>query len=166
MKTIPVQDSRMYSLMELYDMQTNFFHSVLDGISDDDAHSRLDTKANHIAWLAGSLVQQRFELANDINGEKLEQRANELFKDNQGIKEGEKYPSLAQYREDWDRITPILREALLNADAGKLDTKIEMPGMEMILFELVYFIIYREANHIGQMALWRRLLGYEPMKYM
>lgn len=48
--------SRMQSLLFLYDMQTPFFAKVIVDISDEDAHNRLQTKANHIAWLAGSLV--------------------------------------------------------------------------------------------------------------
>jgi hypothetical protein len=56
-----------------------FFQTFIDGISDDDRHNRLDTKANHIAWLAGSLVQQRFEIAQAF-GSDLAARLNELFK--------------------------------------------------------------------------------------
>jgi hypothetical protein len=36
----------------------------------------------------------------------------------------------------------------------------------MSLYELITFSIYREANIIGQIALWRRLLGYPGMRYM
>jgi hypothetical protein len=41
-----------------------------------------------------------------------------------------------------------------------------MEGFKMAHFDLITFIIYREANIIGQIALWRRLLGKEAMKYM
>jgi hypothetical protein len=41
-----------------------------------------------------------------------------------------------------------------------------MPGDSMRFYELVSFMTYREANCIGQIALWRRLLGYDAMKYM
>ena len=30
-------------------------------------------------------------------------------------------------------------------------------------FDFITFMCYREANCIGQIALWRRLLGYEAM---
>lgn len=161
------KSSRMATIPALYDMQTTFFISALDGISDKDAHSRLGTKANHIAWLAGSLVQQRYELANDLAGEKkYNQQASDLFKDNQGIKDGVTYPSLDQFRKDWKEISPVLRELLINADDERLDKNIDMPGMEFPLFDMITFVSYREANCIGQIALWRRLLGYEAMKYM
>lgn len=169
METTTVTSSRISSLLALYDMHSTFFNSVLEGISDTDAHNRLDTKANHVAWLAGSLVQQRYEMANELDfsgNTNLMQAAHELFKDNQGIKDGVAYPSLAQYKEEWEKVTPVLRSMLMATDDDMLDSIFEMPEMKMTYFELVSFSIYREANCIGQIALWRRLLGYAPMKYM
>ena len=161
-----IVSNRMFSLLILFDMQTNFFHSVLDSISDEDAHNRLQTKANHIAWLAGSLVQQRFEMANFL-GIDEKQEAHVFFDNNQGIKDDVSYPSLLQFKKDWDVITPELRESYINVTDQKLDSEFEMmPGMKMKIYDLITFVIYREANCIGQIALWRRLLGYEAMKYM
>lgn len=162
-----VKDSRMYSLIVLYDMHTDYFAKVIEGISDKDAHNRMNTKANHVAWLAGSLVQERFETAKEFGIDK-KQSANELFKDHQGIKDNETYPPLTQFKKDWEMISPLLRNAFVNASAAKLDSIFVMPGEDfsMPYFELFAFMMYREANCIGQIALYRRLLGYEAMKYM
>ncbi|MEX2593830.1 MAG: DinB family protein [Anditalea sp.] len=141
---------------------------MLDGVSDKDAHNRLGTKANHVAWLTGSLVQQRHELANALGSDQKhhKQEANELFKENKGIQDGITYPSLITFKQDWDNITPVLRDALVHVSDEKLDSTFEiMPGMTMSFFDLITFITYREANCIGQIALYRRLLGYEAMKY-
>lgn len=166
MKTLSVNDSRMYSLIVLYDMHTKYFKNALEGVSDTDAHNRLNTKANHIAWLTGSLVQQRFELGHAL-GLNLKQSAEELFRNNKGIQDGLTYPSLQTFLNDWEIISPVLREALITTSAQKLDASFEMmPEMKMTYYDLITFIIYREANCIGQIALWRRLLGYEAMKYM
>ena len=165
METKPLSN-RMYSLIILYDMHTTYFTNVIEGISDKDTHNRLHTKANHIAWLTGSLVEQRYEIANEL-GSDSKQAAHELFKDNKGIQDNISYPSLTEFKKDWDTISPLLREAFLIISDAKLDESFEMmPGMKMTYFELITFIIYREANIIGQIALWRRLLGYEAMKYM
>ncbi len=165
MQTTPASN-RMFSFLVLYDMQSDFFHKALDGIKDEDRHNRLNTKANHIAWLSGSLVEQRFELANML-GVEGKQRAHDLFVHNKGIQDGIDYPPLDQFKKDWDSITPKLKEALQTVSDEKLDERFEMmPGFKMTYFELVSFVIYREANCIGQIALWRRLLGYEAMKYM
>lgn len=162
---IQTVSTKMYALLVLYDMQSLFFTKVVDGITDTDAHNRLDTKANHIAWLTGSLVQERYELAGAL-GSGLQQSAYELFKDHKGIQDDLTYPSLAEFKRDWERITPVLRDLLKNVTDERLAQPFAMPGGEMPFYDLVAFITYREANCIGQIALWRRLLGYEAMKYM
>jgi hypothetical protein len=156
--------NRMISLIVLYDMHTGFFAKVIDGISDKDAHNRLNTKANHIAWLTGSLVQERYEMANTL-GNNIKGTSLELFKDHKGIQDGITYPSLAEFRKDWETISPVLRNPLVKITDEKLDSPFTMPGETMTHFDLIAFITYREANCIGQIALWRRLLGFEPMKY-
>ncbi|MEO6731102.1 MAG: DinB family protein [Ferruginibacter sp.] len=156
--------TRMQSHMVLYEMHTSYFSRAIDGISDDDAHNRLNTKANHIAWLTGSLVQQRFELANML-GIDQKQSAFDLFKENKGIQDGVRYPSLSSFKKDWEIISPLLEDAFINVTDERLDEPFEMPGMKMSFYELVSFMIYREASCIGQIALWRRLLGYPALKY-
>jgi hypothetical protein len=167
---IKTVSSRLTSLVVLYDMQTDFFSFVLEGISDSDAHNRLNTKANHIAWLTGSLVQQRYEMAKYFKADPATYKdtatAHELFSDNKGIQGNVTYPSLEAYRNDWKLITPVLRDVLMTATDSQLDEDINMPGMKMSLYDLTAFMIYREANCIGQIALWRRLLGYPAMRYM
>ncbi|ACT92510.1 DinB family protein [Dyadobacter fermentans] len=161
-----VKSSRMYGIIGLYDLQTPFFAFVTENISEEDVQKRLDTKANHIGWLAGALVEQRFNLARQL-GRNEHQQADELFKDFKGIQDDAKYPSISSYQEDWDKITPLLRDALSNISDEELERRIEMgPDFSMSLYELITFSIYREANIIGQIALWRRLLGYPGMRYM
>ena len=158
--------SRMFSLVVMYDIHTKYIYNALDGISDKDAHNRLNTKANHIAWLAGSFVNERFVGAKTF-GKEVEQGTGELFKDHKGIQENVTYPSLEAYKKDLDKVSPVLRDALVNVTDERLDEKFEMmPGLQMTYYDLITFMTYREASLIGQIALWRRLLGYEAMKYM
>jgi hypothetical protein len=157
-------------LVNLYDMHTTFYPNVIEGISDKDAHNRLNTKANHIAWIAGSIVHERFELAYALGVDAdtlMENRlSRELFKDHQGIQDNTSYPSLEEYRNDWKRITPILKDRLTNLTEEELNgpDPFEMPG-DYTLFDSITFLIDRESYCIGQIGLYRRLLGYEAMKY-
>jgi hypothetical protein len=162
---IKTKSTRMHSLIALYDMHTDFFRKAIAGISDKDAANRLNTKANHMQWIAGSMLQERFGMNNTLAGTDLKQSADELFKNYQGIKDGTAYPPLADYLNDWDRISPVYRETLLNITDEKLDSEFDMEGMKMSHYELLTFMMYREANMIGQLALWRRLLGYDAIKY-
>jgi len=164
MKTTPTS-SRMYGFIVLYEMQTDFLARALDGIDQKDAQKRLDTKANHIAWITGSVVHSRYFLAKSF-GIDLPSITDELFADNKGIVDDATYPSLAGFIKDWKEISPKLQEALSQATDEKLEEKLSIPGMEITLFEMISFNSYREANCIGQIALWRRLLNYPGMNYM
>lgn len=160
----PLSD-KMFAIVVLYEMQTDFLKRALDGIAEADAQKRLDTKANHIAWITGSVVSGRYYLAKffDID---LASETGKLFNGNQGIIDGATYPTLDEFLNDWDQISPSLHDAFMNASEEKLKENIQMPGMEMTLFDMISFTSYREANCIGQIALWRRLLGYSAMNYM
>lgn len=156
--------TRMQGLLSLFDYQTGFFAKALDGLSEEDMQNRLNTEANHPAWLAGSLVQQRFQMASET-GTGQKQTGAELFQNNRGIQSDASYPTVAEYIKDWERITPEAREALVSIDDKKLDSELDMGGMKMTYYEMICFTIYREASIIGQLALWRRLLGYPALKY-
>jgi hypothetical protein len=161
---IQTASTRTQGLLSLFDYHTGFFPKALVGMSEEDMYNRLNTEANHPAWLAGSVVHQRFLMASET-GSGLTQIGEDLFKNNKGIQPGAKYPSVAEYLEDWKRITPEAREALVKIDDKKLDSEIDMGGMKMTYYELITFTLYREASLIGQLALWRRLLGYPALKY-
>lgn len=164
MKTTPTSSS-MYGLIVLYEMHTDFLLRALNGIDEKDAQKRLDTKANHISWITGSMVQGRYFLAKSF-GIDLPSITDELFANNKGIIDDAVYSSLADFIKDWVAISPLLQEALTQASDEKLKEKLTIPGMEITLFEMISFSTYRDANCIGQIALWRRLLGYPGMNYM
>jgi hypothetical protein len=163
MKT-QVKDMRMYGLMVLFEMHTDYFKRALEGIPDDAALNRLGTDANHMAWLAGSLLQERFELAR-LFGRDLSQKNADLFADHKGIQNGVKYPPLSDFIADWNTVSPIVAEILSNLSAEKLDSDFDMMGTSMKHYELISFMTYREAACIGQLALWRRLLGFPALRY-
>ncbi len=156
--------SRTTGFLTLFDMQTTFFKRVIEGISEKDTYNRLHTNANHIAWLTGALVHQRYMMVSETHPQ-LKQTGGELFANNKGIQEDAKYPTAAEYLLDWDKISPFAREALIKMDDQKLNSLFDMGFMKMTYYELLSFTIYREASIIGQIALWRRLLNYPAMKY-
>lgn len=156
--------TRMEGLVALFDIQTGFLRRALDGIPAADMYKRLDTKANHMAWIAGALVSQRYMMVSETNPE-MKMTGAELFKMGTGIDDNAKYPSNETYLEDWDKVTPFAREALLALTDEKLDSILDMGGMKMTFFEMVTFTMYREGSLFGQLALWRRLLGHSAMKY-
>ncbi|MBC9797830.1 DinB family protein [Sinomicrobium weinanense] len=166
METKTTKTTLMEAFIWLYDNHTKSYPNAIEGISDKDANNRLGTKANHMAWIAGSLVQERFALANAI-GITQKQTSNELFQDHKGIQDGITYPSLAEFKSDWEQISPALRNVLTQLGEEQLNAEdpFGIPGGDYTLFDLIGFIIDRESYCIGQIGLYRRLLGYEAMKW-
>lgn len=99
-------------------------------------------------------------------GGSFQQQAYELFKDNKGIQDNVIYPGLNVYKNDSDKVSPMLGACFMQVDDIKLDSKFEMPEMSFPFFDMIAFTLYREADVIGQIDLWRRLLNYAPMRYM
>ena len=164
METKTISKKSVESFMDLYDLHSQLFLNVIKDISDKDANNRLNTKANHPSWLAGSLVQERFETA-QILGKNLKPTYNYLFNNHKGIQDNVVYPTLNEYQKDWQLITPILKEVLLNVSDEKLEEVIEIPDMKFTVYDMIIMLIHREPYCIGQIALYRRLLGYDAMKY-
>jgi hypothetical protein len=164
METKTISKKSVESFMDLYDLHSQLFLNVIKDISDTDANNRLNTKANHPSWLAGSLVQERFETV-QILGKDLKPTFNHLFNNHKGIQDNVVYPTLNEYKRDWELITPILKEVLLNVSDEKLEEVIEMPEMKFSVYDMILMLIHREPYCIGQIALYRRLLGYDAMKY-
>ena len=156
----------MYTLINLYDWHTKLFKNVTVDFTEEDAQNRLNTKANHVAWIAGSIMNGRYELGNFF-GLNLKQTSYELFKDYKGIQDNVAYPSLDEFRNDWETISPVLKDALVNAKEEQLNgpDPFKMPGGSFTFFDTIIACIDRESYCIGQIGLYRRLLGYAAMKY-
>lgn len=166
METNTDKKASMLALINLYDWHTKLFKNVIDGITDKDAQNRLNTKANHVAWLTGSLVHERYELAKFMNVN-IKQTSHELFKDHKGIQDNVTYPPLSEFKKDWEAVSPVLKNALLNVSTERLNgpDPYEMPGENFTFFDSIAACADRESYCIGQIGLWRRLLGYDAMKY-
>lgn len=166
MDTLTAKINSLPTLLSLYDMHTKSFPNALAGISDQDAQNRLNTKANHIAWIAGSLVYQTYVLANAA-GIKKKHQGEELFEGWKGIQDNVSYPSLETYKKDWAAIRGELRNALANLSEEQLNgpDPFQMPDGNYTFAEVLTFTIDRESYCIGQLGLFRRLLGYDAMKF-
>ena len=165
METVTQRDA-MKTVIDMYDWHTKQYKNAIDGIKDEDSYNRINTKANHMSWIAGSMVQERYVLAQFLAVD-MQQTSHELFKDHKGIQDGATYPSLDEYRKDWEEISPALRSALENLTEEKLNSPgpWEMPGGTWNVFDTLVACTDREAYCIGQIGLWRRLLDYPAMKY-
>ncbi|MEM6813784.1 MAG: DinB family protein [Bacteroidota bacterium] len=160
-------DLSIVRLLEQYDFHTKLYQNCLEDIRPSDAQRRVTLDTNHIAWLAGNLVSVRYQLGKSI-GLREQSKFDGIFKNQRPIQNHITYPDLVPIREEWLRITPILREKLLSLTKEDLlsDQPFDTPLLgKSNLLNTITFIIHRESYSIGQMGLLRKIFGYEAMQY-
>lgn len=144
------------------------FVMVLDGISEEDAKKRIEGKTNHIIWMVGNFLDMRFALGNMLGLDEKNPYSN-LFFQGKALDESFNYPTLSELIESFHHISPLVYQKLLEATDGDLDKDFPM-GMGVDFFKenvlnFVGMCISREDYLSGQIALMRKILGYDAMKY-
>jgi hypothetical protein len=148
-----------------FNLQSRLFANVTAGISDTDSANPMNGNTNHIAWLAGHSVSTRYSLANAL-GVHAEEPFPDLFRNEKGMDRSAKYPSMRALTKDWNSITKTLELALTAIDDEALGKKTPQPSPTGdTLGDFVSFIIHHEAYTLGQLGIYRRFYGMEPMKY-
>lgn len=166
MHTIAPAIRRHSPLLWQYRLHTHLFDNVIEDILPEDATRRITPDTNHIAWLTGSLVSCRFDMANALG---IPQKAAfvDVYGNHRPIDDALEYPSLLSLQDDWHYISPMLLDTLSAIPSVELANR-PSPFEEMhenTLAEAFSFIIDREAYVIGQIGILRRILGYSAMKY-
>ncbi|MEX6688490.1 DinB family protein [Danxiaibacter flavus] len=152
--------------ISLYDFHTSQYHHALENIPEEKTHDRLNTQANHVAYIAGRMVYEREALAKGIQVN-IQLDTTKEFQGFKGIQDGVVYPSLEECRKAWDKVSPALKEGLQKLTEEQLNGKdpFEMPGGDFKLFDSIVFTIDHESYFLGQLGLYRRLLGIAAMKF-
>ena len=152
--------------MTLFDFHTQQYHNALENIPENETHNRLNSKANHIAYIAGRMIYERQGLAKGINVH-VDLDTTTEFHDFKGIQDDVTYPSLEKYKKDWDTVSTALKEGLQQLTEEQLNgpDPFNMPGGNYTLFDSIVFTIDHESYFLGQLGLYRRLLGIAAMKF-
>ena len=150
-------DIHIEKIIESYDAHTSLFSKIIDGITERDIRHFIKD-SNQIPWLIGSQVQLRYEAAGWMGIDK-KQKAEALFRNNKEVQHDIIYPPVTSFNEDWKRISPVLRNAILELDDEDLFIYSEKePGKRGTFYDLLSHIIQRETNCIAMITLWRGIL--------
>ncbi|MBB5624136.1 hypothetical protein HDE69_005233 [Pedobacter cryoconitis] len=145
-------DVRLSTLIHKYDLHTILLSKVINRIETVDL-SLLGNDAKKIPWLVNSQVQLRFEVANLLGVDEV-QNADILFRFDKGIQFNMGYLSLDSFNLEWGKISSILRTEILELDNEDLFTYSEDdPEMKGTFFDLLSGIIEREASIISVLTI-------------
>ncbi len=165
METTTKKNALQY-FVTLFDFHTAQYKNALENIPDEATHNRLNSKANHIAYIAGRMIFERQALAKGIHLN-IDLDATKEFQDFKGIQDDVIYPSLEDYKKDWNTVSEALKEGLQQLTEDQLNgpDPFNMPGASYTLFDSIAFTIDHESYFFGQLGLYRRLLGIAAMKF-
>lgn len=150
------KDIRLKMLILKYDEHTLQLSKILNEITEKDLY-RFDVYSKSVPWIVGGQVSFRFQIAN-VLGIEINPSTDQIFRTD-GTQLYIEYPSLETFRKDWEIISPILKNEILELDNEELFTfSEEEPKMKGSFFDLLSFMIERERENIDALILWRGLL--------
>ena len=155
-------------IIPAYRMHTQSFLQVLDGISEEDALKRVDGRTNHLVWMAGNYVNMRYGMAHVLGLPDTDPN-HDLFFMGKSLDEKNHYPSLKELLANFHSISAKVYARLLLVTDQELADAFPMgmgiPFIEEDKLNFIGMCIWREDYLCGQMALMRRILNYESIRY-
>lgn len=156
-----------------YQLLTDWYLSALDGIADTDGNKSIKNLTNSLEWIAGHLLVARYNNIKQLGGEiepyaHIEKFINPKIappRNNVAFNVDTKYPTLSECCNKWIEYSDIFIETLKKTDETILNK--ELPFNVLTggkkLKDALKFLVLHETYHIGQMGIFRKALGYEPM---
>lgn len=158
-------DPRLGPLSAIVALNTRLFHNCLAGVDDALAGRRVTPGCNSLAFLAAHLTDSR-HYACKVAGRELANPLSGVLERGKTQDEVEPLPPLADIARAWDAVSAHLAAVLEGLDADALAGKgPRFPGTDGTLLSGLAFLAQHDSYHVGQMAILRRQLGLDAMKY-
>lgn len=143
-------------------LHRRLFANVLDGLTDEQLGEHAG-EANDVLWIAAHLAQSRAGLA-ALLGEAVE---HPLEAYSNAVPAGTERPTLETIRETFAQASGALNRALRKVtDEGLAgDAPFEIPVRDQTMAGMLNFLLSHEGYHLGQLGLYRRVLGLPAMRY-
>jgi uncharacterized damage-inducible protein DinB len=159
-------DTRVVPLAMLYQLNTDLLINCLDGLSDDEAQTRLEAGGNSIAFLASHLADSRHFLVSRLEHPLTNPLARYLA-DVRSIEEIRQWPSVDEIRSAWLGVSAHLQTVLSHLSEAQLSKANihRFPVEDTSRLGMIAFMVQHDSYHLGQVAFLRRQLGKPPMSY-
>jgi uncharacterized damage-inducible protein DinB len=153
-------------LHEMVRLHDALVRNCVEGVSEEDANEQSAPGTNTMAFLFAHLVNARYYMLG-LLGRPAADPLQELLGDVNSVEDATDMPSLDELLRMWAEVGPLLAAALDSASEELLakESGTPFPVADRTLLGAVAFLIHHESYHLGQMAILRRLLGYEAMSY-
>lgn len=159
-------DSRAAPFASLLRLNTRLLLNCVEGLSDEQASSRVLPPTNSVAFLVAHLTDARHKLLAVLGGT-AENPLAAFLANARSIDDVPVLPPLAELCEAWQAVASTLASRLAELSAEELDAPAEQryPGDDPSVLGALAFLVQHDSYHIGQVAFLRRALGLPAMRY-
>lgn len=153
------------TIIAQFDLQTSWFLNALENCSEDESNTRFSEHLNPIKWVAGHLTDARFTIHALISGSEINDPYKRLFSKGTNNQTDSSFPTIEQIQVDWITVSGLLKKALQGMPEEQWLSKppFQTAIPDETLSGLIAYFAMHESFHIGQLSIYRKLLGKPAM---
>jgi uncharacterized damage-inducible protein DinB len=157
---------KIESLYEIFRLNTRLFRNTLAGVDDASAQVRPGAGANNMAFIAVHVLDARAWMTRYL-GQEYRHPFEEELADVTAIDDVEGFPEVETLLAAWTEVSEALDERLPALSVAEIERESpqEFPVADPSVAGGITFLLQHEAFHIGQLALLRRIMGFDSMSY-
>jgi hypothetical protein len=151
----------------ILNLNTRLFLSALDGISEEQAKERISDHNNPVCWLAVHTVWARYNTCAMLGKPPVKNPYDGLFENFKPFDPNYNYASLAEAKEEWNKASELLKEALAAVTEEHLASEcpFKSPIGDFSFGGTISFMAQHESYDIGQVAYLKKYFTKEAMSY-
>src|SRR3990170_5822077 len=118
----------IFHIESIFNLNNRLFINTLEGVTEEQAKKRLTEHNNPFNWIAAHTVDARY-LALLLLGKPAQTPYKGMFENFKAFDKGITYPTLDNVRNEWDKVSGLLKDAFQSAsdDTLNAETAIKSP---------------------------------------
>jgi hypothetical protein len=159
-------DKPVYYLELIFNLNTRLFKNTLAGVTEELSEQRISGHNNSFKWIATHTVWARYNTLMFF-GVKVQNPYPGLFEKFKPYDAADKYPSLDEIKNEWDKVSALLKDALASVTEDMLaaDSPFKSPIGDNSSGGTIAFFAQHESYDIGQLGILKKYLTKEAMSY-
>ncbi len=153
-------------LKSIFNLNTRLFFNTLAGVTEEQSKERISDHSNSFLWIATHTTWARYNTLSFL-GKPATNPYPGLFDNFKPYDTADKYPTLAEVKEEWKKVSDLLMDALNSVSEDHLaaDAPFKSPIGDNTMGGTIAFFAEHESYDIGQLGFLKKYLTKEGMSY-
>ena len=153
-------------LESIFNLNARLFINTLAGVTEEQSEERVSSHSNSFKWVVTHTVWARINILAFL-GKPMANPYAGMFENFKPYDATDKYPTLAEAKEQWQTASALLKEALASVTEEHLaaDSPLKSPIGDNTMGGTIAFLAQHESYDIGQLGFLKKYLTKEAMSY-